>query len=347
MLQDSQTPDVVQSLLGTTFFDKEAAIGKRIGDPQISDKSIDPLQAFVNKGPSLKGTLGNLVSGAQDQFGRTFDMIDEKFPGVLGDLDANARNLVSDPVGQTSAAIEAGANLTDFKVDPITKKAQEANDEADAASKNAQKAQLDAASADIAQQSKVSMAQAGATKEELSAWDKFSSEYDLATIGMALMASNDGSSTFSSNFGKALMAGKQAKMSAKDKATAAATAGRKEARDERDITVKEANAYTARMKAMADGAGVKWEDSTTTSSAYVVQGFKKAGIDAGEIEDGLTIEERNKVIGAAINTRLKSNPPSSTSERDAVIDQAVADYMSQFHNTAMFFGEDWERIAGG
>ena len=247
MLQDSQTPDVVQSLLGTTFFDKEAAIGKRIGDPQISDKSIDPLQAFVNKGPSLKGTLGNLVSGAQDQFGRTFDMIDEKFPGVLGDLDANARNLVSDPVGQTSAAIEAGANLTDFKVDPITKKAQEANDEADAASKNAQVAQREAASADIAQQSKVSMAQAGATKEELSAWDKFSSEYDLATIGMALMASNDGSSTFSSNFGKALMAGKAVKAGTAEKA-------RTDALEERKVGATERTADAAMLRASAQYA---------------------------------------------------------------------------------------------
>ncbi|RLD69980.1 MAG: hypothetical protein DRI98_09165 [Bacteroidetes bacterium] len=304
----------------------------------------NPNTLFEGQGAASLPTDGNIPSplAGHPIYGNAFQPFDESLnqtpEGIAtkkaevaarAERNSNIPSLLPDPTDSSAGAL------------PVVETPEEPSVQ------EARRKQLDAASADIAQQSKVSMAQAGATKEELSAWDKFSSEYDLATIGMALMASNDGSSTFSSNFGKALMAGKQAKMSAKDKATAAATAGRKEARDERDITVKEANAYTARMKAMADGAGVKWEDSTTTSSAYVVQGFKKAGIDAGEIEDGLTIEERNKVIGAAINTRLKSNPPSSTSERDAVIDQAVADYMSQFHNTAMFFGEDWERIAGG
>jgi len=96
-------------------------------------------------------------------------------------------------------------------------------------------------------EAKADMAASGATPEQLSQFDKFAGEYDIATIGMALLASNDGTGTFSANLGKAMLLGKQAKTKQQeradakaDKVTKAEAASRKEARDERKVKVAEA-----------------------------------------------------------------------------------------------------------
>lgn len=96
-------------------------------------------------------------------------------------------------------------------------------------------------------QAKAAMVDAGASPEDVSAWDKFTDEFDVLTLGMHLMASNDGSGNLGANLGKALIAARGAKIQTRASEAAAAAAGRKEARAERETAVKEYNALTNRM----------------------------------------------------------------------------------------------------
>ena len=191
--------------------------------------------------PQLVRDLGsnaqNFFTNPIGQTSAAMDSADQLTGGLVTGVAQGAQNLINDPQLQVTDAIEAAANLTGLDVIAKQKVAQEAQVEA-------QEKQLVAASADMAQQSKVGMIQAGATKEDLSAWDKFTSEYDLATIGMALLASNDGSSTMASNLGKALMAGRQAKLSGPEKA-------RKEDLEERKVRATEKTAEAALLRASA------------------------------------------------------------------------------------------------
>jgi hypothetical protein len=95
------------------------------------------------------------------------------------------------------------------------------------------------ASKNTAVQVRNQLEERGASQEALSGWDKFNEDYDLSTIGLALMA-NQGGDLFS-NLAQAMILGKQAKTAEKDKAAATAAAGRKEAREEREIRRKEAD----------------------------------------------------------------------------------------------------------
>lgn len=99
----------------------------------------------------------------------------------------------------------------------------------------------------VTEQAKTAMADSGATSEELGVMDRLSEEFDMMTLGMALLASNDGSGNVGSNIGKAMLAARQVKMNMNAAEAAAAAAGRKEGRAERETAVKEFNAETSRM----------------------------------------------------------------------------------------------------
>jgi hypothetical protein len=58
----------------------------------------------------------------------------------------------------------------------------------------------------------------GATEEQLTGWDKFTDEYDLAAIGMAMLASSGDGTTPMAALGKALMVGKQSRLNEQDRA---------------------------------------------------------------------------------------------------------------------------------
>jgi hypothetical protein len=134
------------------------------------------------------------------------------------------------------------------------------------ARKESQKAKME-----VEHQAKVAegaeaMLKAGASEKDLEGWAKFTDEFDLTTIGIALLASNDGSGNIVSNLGQALMLGRQAAEFRKDKIAAGEAAARKENREiakdnasiadtaskiskrESDAEVAKAGAFTAREK---------------------------------------------------------------------------------------------------
>jgi hypothetical protein len=94
-----------------------------------------------------------------------------------------------------------------------------------------------------------SIVNSGGTEKELQGWAKFTDEFDLATIGMSLMAGQSGN--FGSDLGVALMLGKQAADFRKDKVIAGEAAGRKEARAN---TKLEIDAFKAKASASASEA---------------------------------------------------------------------------------------------
>jgi hypothetical protein len=220
-------------------------------------------------------------------------------------------------------------------------------------------------------------------KQENSAWDNFTGMYDLATVGLNLMALSGGQGTLTQNLGIALSAGRAAKVEQEEQGLAASAAARAEGREDAALRVTQAdsatkaldaaskaadrvekaaignrnadssalsasasvaNAYTSRMaelRAAAEAGGVTWQDSTATAEAGAVAAFADSEWKkVGEIEDGLTIAERNKVVGQLINTKLKAPNNQLTPAQAARI--AVAEYMQPFENTAMF-GTDWEQ----
>jgi hypothetical protein len=129
--------------------------------------------------------------------------------------------------------------------------------------------------------------QRGASEEALSGWDKFNEDYDLTTIGLALM-SNQGGDLFS-NLAQAMILGKQAKTAEKDKAAAGAAAARKEAREEREVRVKEFNARVNGLKARLDAAkgtadtgdfGLPTANAVGQVGAFVEEKLQEGGFGA-------------------------------------------------------------------
>lgn len=101
----------------------------------------------------------------------------------------------------------------------------------DAAKKASERAALEVKhQAEVAKGAEA-IVKAGGTEKDLEGWAKFTDEFDLTTIGMALLASNDGSGNIVSNLGQALMLGRQASEFRKDKAAAGQAAARKEQRE--------------------------------------------------------------------------------------------------------------------
>lgn len=95
------------------------------------------------------------------------------------------------------------------------------------------------------------MMQAGATDTELSAWDKLNEEFDMTTVGLALLATNDGSANVGQNIGKAMMMGRQEKERQRDKKASSSAAARQEALDERKVRAQEVTALAAMERALA------------------------------------------------------------------------------------------------
>jgi hypothetical protein len=137
----------------------------------------------------------------------------------------------------------------------------------------------------IAANTRSELTASGATEEELSGWDKFADEYDIATIGMALLASNDGKGTFSANFGKAMMAGKAAKTNQAEKKEA-----RADKKTAQQIAIE--NARSTRMAAearqfaaKASISGVPIPAKNLTVEAGLKTALNKRGSDLDYSDD--------------------------------------------------------------
>lgn len=172
---------------------------------------------------------------------------------------------------------------------------------------------------------KKAIVQNGGTKEDLDAWDQFNENFDLTTIGLSLLMSNDGSRNMSQNMGIALQAGRQYKQDQKDKMTAEELAAAEAARKERETQVKEENAVSTRLSATAGAArdianaeNIPFENKIEGIKAYasMLRAQRTGMNDTSKVKLNKDMSEiQNYLQGADL---MKGYEDLSQSEREAI-----------------------------
>jgi hypothetical protein len=184
----------------------------------------------------------------------------------------------------------------------------------------------------IAQTTRAELQRQGRTEEELGVWDKFTSEYDLGTIGMALLASNDGRSNIWANLGNALMAGKQSVLGAEATAYARGKDEREFGLKQHETASKRITANAAATKAAAALIPDGWELGTVnaTHRAAVDGALAELDIDIDAFPGGSEAAEGHKeVIAQKVASALKTKPELSN-QTGRVARDATEHYMTQF-----------------
>ena len=92
----------------------------------------------------------------------------------------------------------------------------------------------------------------GGTEKDLKGWGKFTKEFDLQALGMALMATAGNNEGLIPNLGQALMYAKASREADVENEAAAAAAGRKEARDNARVKIEAAKVLATQEKNKAD-----------------------------------------------------------------------------------------------
>jgi hypothetical protein len=153
----------------------------------------------------------SILAPARQRLGEAFDDV-ASITNRLGLLE-------NDPItGQPKNAPETAAAPTEEEAPEAPKITPETTlGELHEVQVTAQKKKAQEQSQALHQKARQDLAQQGATEEQLSGWDKFASEFDLMTVGMALLASNDGSGSVVTNLGQALMLGRQAAIDMEDR----------------------------------------------------------------------------------------------------------------------------------
>jgi hypothetical protein len=313
--------------------------GELFGKDTVTGQTLQGAQDF---GKEFSGDLWrNTKELAADPIGAAVNGIesltDDQF---LPSLGANASNFISDPIAQTTNAMEAGANMLPTASTPEELQ-QILTEVAGADISDADKEKV---TDDIAEKSSETISIAtrdllkseGATPEELNGWDKFSEDFDVATIGMALLASNDGSQPMMANLGKALMMGKQAKTDQKDKAIGSASAARKEALENRKVAATERTADAALIRASAEMA--KSGKRSIVDNAAAIKASTAYLTQAGVNKDAAGGKAQQFATDVA---ELHSRGNLSMAEAQERMLQVYKD-ANIFTKTGWFTGGDWE-----
>ena len=147
----------------------------------------------------------------------------------------------------------------------------------------------------VQNQGSAAIVQSGGGDAELSAWDKLNQEFDMGVVGMALLASNDGSGNVGANLGKALMMGKQARMSQADTGLEEQRNALKDSLEVRKTRVQEENAKTLRIAAYAKGTPkqVRSLPSTTQQDMFKVFADSKIENAPGMFSPDISDEDLN------------------------------------------------------
>lgn len=157
--------------------------------------------------------------------------------------------------------------------------------------------------------------QAGGSEEELSAWDKLNEEFDMTTVGMALLASNDGSSNMAANIGKALMAGRQTVINK-------ATTARANKIEDIETQVKVADAMSSRLRAIAANASASAGQAPVTPDKSEIADMTRALGRSGVLEK-IHKDSKGTMIDSFASLyafELARNPRQN---RDALADRIV------------------------
>lgn len=226
------------------------------------------------------------------------NILGEDAPSFMTDV-AEVTGQVDDMVGKRAAAAEAQDAATDAAV---------------AAQQSQKKVQQSMLGADIASQ----MAKSGASEEDMGVLKQFQDKFDVATLGMALLASNDGSGNLASNLGNALMMARQQKVSDNAAAAAAAAAGRKEAREERDLRRKEAD--TASTIA---NRGIEGEGLVTDLQSFISVSDRKGLPERTTDQENLATMAAPYYKAIIANHRKRGTLPTDPAQIAAMKQQAV------------------------
>jgi len=135
----------------------------------------------------------------------------------------------------------------------------------------------------LAQQGAASILQNGGSEKELKGWERFTKEFDLQALGMALMATSGNGEGLIPNLGTALMYGKAARDAQIDGEIAAQAEARKENRAERGVQVKEAGVLlTAERDANSAALGERRAAAAELTANAAMIRAKKAGTGGGK-----------------------------------------------------------------
>jgi hypothetical protein len=192
----------------------------------------------------------------------------------------------------------------------------------------------------IQNEGSAAIVQSGGGDAELSAWDKLNQEFDMGVVGMALLASNDGSGNVGANLGKALMMGKQARMGQDDKTLQDQRSALKDSLEVRKTRAIEENAKSMRISAYARGTPKQVRSLPNNTQKDMFQAFADAKIAnaPGAFSPSMSDEERNR-WNLIANDALKfaeQDPSMAGVPTEQILEQA---WTAQ--RTPGFFGGDF------
>jgi hypothetical protein len=173
--------------------------------------------------------------------------------------------------------------------------------------------------------------------------DAFASEFDLTTLGLALLASNDGKSSLGVNLGKAMQAAREAVISKKKLARDEGREDRKEKRAERGLDIEQQKGDIAALSeqrkavlAAAAANGVKLSipsASARDNVAALVEGFhgeeglfKHKGRNANSTHVG-ALNEAARALELAEKVAQAQGRVLSESERMQIVVSSTSRYI--------------------
>ena len=306
------------------------------------------------------------VSVMPENFPGNHPVVDDLYQGIHDDIDnqaALAKAKTPNP-GETegesqvrNAAIDDG--LKDPAGSPSVEKLIKEKPNAPVGEVTA------ARSTDLKVQAEEAAKKSGSWSESWQeGWDKFTSNVDLFTMGVTLLATNDGSRSFGENLGIAMSAGRDAKLEqealersmaqeefdrrqseakAKLEERKVADAEKRTGVMEEGLQIDWANAFTRAMEAEtaarndASGADFKPKGTTPATERYGVTALGKAGVSLDQFpeEDRKEIREQ---LGSLIATSIQYSPTKTASDYEREADEAVRTVLEGYDRRSSFFG---------
>ena len=306
------------------------------------------------------------VSVMPENFPGNHPVVDDIYKGIHEDIDkqaALAKAKTPNPDESEGEAQVRNAAIDDGLKDPAGSPTVE---KLITEKPNASVGEVTAArSTDLKVQAEEAAKKSGSWSESWQeGWDKFTSNVDLFTMGVTLLATNDGSRSFGENLGIAMSAGrdakleqealersiaqeqfenKQAEMKAKLEERKVADAEKRTGVMEEGLQIDWANAFTRAMEAetaarnAAGGTDYKPKATTPATERYGITALGKAGVSLDQFpeEDRKEIREQ---LGSLIATTIQYSPSKTNKDYEREADEAVRTVLEGYDRKSSFWG---------
>jgi hypothetical protein len=312
-----------------------------IGTRNLQQKAGNAMTSIVDAIGSASGLnqyQANILSGKAGTEGFNQPPQDAKAAQEMAAKAAQEKQAMEQQVAQI-AAQQAEAKVLPKGLTPQTTLA-----DIDTAKKEGQKSKMEVEHQVKVQEGAEAILKSGGGEKELQGWAKFTDEYDLATIGMALMAGQSGN--FGTDLGLALMMGKQASDFRKDKAIAGEAAGRKEQRAEKKLAIDEFKALSAAEQAALNATDLaKYREAQIANTQEKNKLYAARTAAVGSKALGESDKVRYDKATSAAGAYLANNPKfewGKVSEGDKTrIAKKTADVFLELQNSASASGEEF------